>query len=136
MKKGDSYSEIFTITQEEVDKFAVISGDKNPIHIDKEYASKSIFGKPIVHGFLGGSKFSKVLGMNFPGEGTIYLNQEMRFLKPMFVNTEYTVELKVVEIIIEKSRLIIETRIFESHSLANIIIGQALVQNQNLKFEL
>lgn len=133
MKIGDSYSESFIITQEEVNVFASISGDKNPLHIDADYASQSIFKKRIVHGFLAGSRFSKILGMNFPGEGTIYLSQEMKFIKPMFVGVEYIAELKILEIKEEKKRLIVETTIIESDTKEKTIIGKALVQNNQLQ---
>ena len=81
MKIGSLYFEDFIISQEDVNVFADISGDKNPLHLDPLYAEKTLFKKPIIPGFLSSSRFSKVLAMNFPGEGTIYLSQEMRFLK-------------------------------------------------------
>ena len=136
MKIESMYSEDFVITQDEVNAFSEITGDKNPIHIDADYASKTVFKKPIIHGFFAGSKISKVFGMSFPGEGTIYLSQDMKFLKPMFVENVYTVEFKVMETNIERMRLTIETRIFEKSTGINVIIGKALVQNPNLKFEL
>lgn len=61
LKIGDQYQEPVTFTQERVNTFAEVTGDKNPIHLDEAYAAKTPFGKPIVHGFLAGAVFSKVL---------------------------------------------------------------------------
>ncbi|MFL5730355.1 MAG: MaoC family dehydratase, partial [Cytophagaceae bacterium] len=73
IEQGQVYTESFSFTQEEVVRFAELTGDHNPIHLDPAYAANTLFKKPIMHGILGASVFSKVLGMQFPGEGTIYL---------------------------------------------------------------
>jgi 3-hydroxybutyryl-CoA dehydratase len=129
---GDIYEYKFSYSQEDVNSFAEISGDKNPIHLDENYALKSIFKQRIIHGFLGGSVFSKIFGTIFPGEGTLYLNQSMSFYKPMFTNVEYTAKFTVKEIIIEKHRAIVETIIIDENK-KTIINGSALIQNDNIK---
>lgn len=98
IKLGDTYTEKVRYTQANVDTFAQISGDNNPIHINSEYASKSIFGRCIVHGFFAGAVFSKVFGTQWPGEGTIYLYQEMKFMSPVFVEQDYNAVFEVVEL--------------------------------------
>lgn len=98
IKLGDTYTEKVRYTQANVDTFAQISGDNNPIHINPEYASKSIFGRCIVHGFFAGAVFSKVFGTQWPGEGTIYLFQEMKFKSPVFVEQDYSAVFEVVEL--------------------------------------
>lgn len=98
IKLGDTYTEKVRYTQTNVDTFAQISGDNNPIHINPEYASKSIFGRCIVHGFFAGAVFSKVFGTQWPGEGTIYLYQEMKFMSPVFVEQDYDAVFEVVEL--------------------------------------
>ena len=98
IKLGDTYTEKVRYTQANVDTFAQISGDNNPIHISPEYASKSIFGRCIVHGFFAGAVFSKVFGTQWPGEGTIYLYQEMKFMSPVFVEQDYDAVFEVVEL--------------------------------------
>lgn len=98
IKLGDTYTEKVRYTQANVDTFAQISGDNNPIHINPEYASKSIFGRCIVHGFFAGAVFSKVFGTQWPGEGTIYLYQEMKFMSPVFVEQDYDAVFEVVEL--------------------------------------
>ena len=98
IKLGDTYTEKVRYTQANVDTFAQISGDNNPIHINPEYASKSIFGRCIVHGFFAGAVFSKVFGTQWPGEGTIYLYQEMKFMSPVFVEQDYNAVFEVIEL--------------------------------------
>lgn len=86
------------ITEHEVYLFAEISGDYNSVHVNKVEAEKSRFGKQIVHGALINSYISTVLEMKLPGEGTIYLSQNSRFLKPVFFNDTITVRVQVKEI--------------------------------------
>ena len=107
----DSVTESFSFTQDKVILFAELSGDKNPLHLDEEYAKTTIFGKPIIHGFLGGSVFSKMLASNFWGKGTIYLQQDMKFLKPMYVNELYKATLTINDIKTEKNIAFISTQI-------------------------
>lgn len=82
---------------EEVRRFAQLSLDVNPIHLDEQYAKQSIFGKRIVHGFLVGSLISAVIGNRLPGFGSIYLQQEMNFRKPVFIDDEVTAVVEIVE---------------------------------------
>lgn len=126
---GTTYRHTFSFTQEEVEKFAEVTGDKNPVHLDEKYAASTMFRKPIMHGFLGGSVFSKVFGTLFPGEGTIYLKQSMAFLKPMYVNTEYEAVFTVKDLNKEKHRIHVETKIIEKATGAETIIGEATVLN-------
>ncbi len=128
IKTGSTYREKFSYTQENVDDFAKISGDKNPLHIDEEYASKSIFKKRIIHGYLGTSIFSKVFAMNFPGEGTIYLKQDLKFLKPMYALEEYTAVFEVTNHITDRHRALVSTKIINSKN-EEIVTGEALIQN-------
>ena len=102
IKTGDKYRHEVTYTQEGVIAFAEITGDKNPIHLDPEFAAKTPFGRPIVHGFLSAAVFSKVFGMLFPGQGTIYLSQEMSFRAPVFAGEKYTAEFEVIDVNTEK----------------------------------
>lgn len=130
MEQGQIYSEIFSFTQDHVVRFADISGDHNPLHLDNEYASKTVFGKPIIHGVLGASIFSKILGMKFPGEGTVYLKQEMNFRRPMYVGVEYEAICTVKEINKERHQAVIETKITEKLSGKTNLIGEASIMNK------
>ncbi len=129
IETGQVYKHVFSFSQNDVEKFADVTGDKNPIHLDNAYAAQTVFKRPIMHGFLGGSIFSKVFGTLFPGEGTIYLKQSMAFVKPMFVDTEYEAVFTVREVIKEKNRAIIDTIINEISSGDATIKGEATVMN-------
>ncbi|MFT7035476.1 MAG: 3-hydroxybutyryl-CoA dehydratase [Cyclobacteriaceae bacterium] len=121
----------FSFTQADVVNFAKASGDLNPIHLDDEYAKDTIFGRTIIHGFLGGSVFSKVFGTIFPGHGTIYLNQSLKFFKPMFTEVDYKAVFTVTQVISEKHRALVTTEIFESNG-QKTILGEALIQHNDI----
>lgn len=125
----NKYSLDFSLTQEDVQAFAKVSGDFNRVHLDENYAVNTIFKRRIVHGFLGASVFSRIFGMLYPGEGTIYLKQDLKFLAPMYVDTKYKAVVELTEIIPEKKRARVKTYIHDE--LGNTIIdGEALIQNQ------
>jgi 3-hydroxybutyryl-CoA dehydratase len=126
MELGDTYESKFFVNQDDVIKFAEVTGDNNPIHLDDEIASKSIFKKKIVHGFLAGSVFSRVFGTEWPGTGTLYLKQEMKFLAPVFTDNLYIAKFKVEEIK-DKNRAIISTRLEDEKSKNLVILGEAVV---------
>src|SRR5579862_6989345 len=80
---GDKASLSRTVTQQDIDLFALVSGDVNPAHMDPSYAQTDIFHRVIAHGMLGAGLISSVLGTKLPGPGTIYLGQDLRFLHPV-----------------------------------------------------
>ena len=80
---GDSASSERTLTSEDIALFAVVSGDVNPAHLDQEFAATSRFHGVIAHGMWGGALISAVLGTKMPGPGTIYLGQDLRFIRPV-----------------------------------------------------
>lgn len=121
---GDSGSFSKTISETDVYNFAGISGDFNPIHINKVYAENSMFGRQIVHGALLTSFISTVLGMYMPGPGTIYLSQESRFIKPAYIGDTVTVNATIMSI--EKSALI-KTEIFNQNNEC-VLTGTAKVK--------
>jgi acyl dehydratase len=129
IKVGDSYSHKTRYTQEQVDRFADVTGDNNPIHINQEYAAKTPFGKPIVHGFFAGAVFSKVFGTMFPGEGTIYMYQEMAFLAPVFVEKDYIAKFEVIEVNQEKHRAVVKCTLEDSEGKV-AINGQAKLMHK------
>jgi len=122
----------FRFTQDEVNGFAEVTGDKNPIHLDEEYAAKTMFKKRIIHGFLAGSVFSKVFGTMFPGEGTIYLKQEMKFVAPMYTENKYNAVFNILDVNTEKGKAKIKTTIFDDKG-KETIIGEAVVKNDKYK---
>jgi 3-hydroxybutyryl-CoA dehydratase len=127
---GDSYSEVFSYSQDQVIQFAELSGDKNPLHLDAEYAAATMFKKPIIHGILGASIMSKILGMKFPGEGTVYLKQEIDFKRPMYVDVQYEAQLKVLEINTEKHTAVIETKIIDKETGKVNVLGNAHIMHK------
>lgn len=126
---NSTYQHDFSFSQDEVAKFAEVTGDKNPIHLDATYAAKTMFKQPIMHGFLGSSIFSKVFGTLFPGEGTIYMSQSMKFMAPMFVDTEYEAVFTVTDVNKDKHRAKITTKIKDKTSGKITITGEAFVMN-------
>ena len=101
---GDSFTFNRFLSKEDVVEFARLSGDDNPIHIDEEYVREHTqFERPIVHGVLLLSIISKVLGKDFPGYGSVAVSISSRFVRPVLVDSEITVEVKIAEKI-EKRR--------------------------------
>ena len=90
---GDSASLTRTLKPEDIQLFAVMSGDVNPAHVDPEYAKSSMFHEVIAHGMWGGALISTVLGTQFPGPGTIYIDQTLHFSRPVGVGDTVTVTL-------------------------------------------
>ncbi|MCZ0813188.1 MAG: bifunctional enoyl-CoA hydratase/phosphate acetyltransferase [Pseudomonadota bacterium] len=105
IKLGDSAELVRTLTAQDIDAFAVVSGDVNPAHVDEEFAEGDIFHKVIAHGMWGGALISNVLGTQLPGPGTIYLEQSLKFLKPVGVGDTVVVRVEVTERDEEKHRL-------------------------------
>ncbi len=116
-----------TITEDDILLFALVSGDHNPIHLDAEYAEKSLFGKRIAHGFLIGSLISAVLGNDMPGPGSIYLGQTMKFLAPIHIGDTVTVTVKVVAIREDKRIITLHTDCTNQHGTL-VLSGEATVK--------
>lgn len=131
MQANDTFTHRFKFSQDEVNRFAEVTGDKNPVHTDADYAAKTMFKRPIMHGMLGAALFSKVFGTLFPGEGTIYLKQSLNFLKPMYPDTEYEAVFTVKEVVKDKNRAIVETVIKNADGLV-CTSGEATVLNVNV----
>ncbi len=118
----------FEFSQAEVVSFAELSGDNNPIHIDEAYARETVFKKPIVHGFLVGSIFSRIFGTQYPGIGTIYLSQSMKFLAPVFAGERYQAKITVKEVNLQRKRAVVSTEIF-NHLMKKVLTGEAVIQH-------
>lgn len=97
-KKGQGGCLERKITEEDIIKFAEVTGDFNSVHINKEKAEKTVFGKQIAHGMMTASLISAVLGTVFPGEGTIYLGQKMNFKKPVYIGDTITARVEIIEV--------------------------------------
>ncbi len=93
---GQTVSRSTAVTPALVQQFAQVCGDFNPVHLDAGFAATTPFGRPIAHGMLGASLISGLLGSEFPGPGTIYLEQTLKFAKPIFVGDTVTTQVEVV----------------------------------------
>jgi phosphate acetyltransferase len=93
IKVGDSATLTRTLRPEDIQLFAVMSGDVNPAHVDPDYAHSSMFHEVIAHGMWGGALISTVLGTEFPGPGTIYISQTLRFSRPVKVGDQITIKI-------------------------------------------
>ncbi len=97
------------LTQADIAAFADISGDTNPVHLDEAYAAKTMFKGRIAHGMLTAGLISAVLGTKLPGPGCIYLSQELNFRAPVKPGDKVTAKVTVIEVILEKKRVILQT---------------------------
>ena len=124
---GQSASLKKVFSSDDVKVFAELSLDKNPIHLDETYAGQSLFGKRIVHGFFVGSLISAIFGTVLPGEGAIYLHQEMNFRKPVYHGEEIKATVTVTNIKKEKSILYFDTKC-ENERGEIVIDGNAVLK--------
>jgi 3-hydroxybutyryl-CoA dehydratase len=95
---GDSAEMTKTIEQADIEAFAALTGDHNPVHVDEEFAKTTRFGRRIAHGMLTASLISAVLANKLPGEGSIYLGQTLQFVAPVFPGDTITARVTVKEI--------------------------------------
>jgi acyl dehydratase len=109
MKVGDSAEITKTIEQSDIDAFARVTGDHNPVHVDEEFAKTTRFGRRIAHGMLTASLISAVLANHLPGEGSVYLGQTLKFVAPVFPGDEITARVTIREIREDKPILKLET---------------------------
>ena len=127
---GDTFKHSFRYNQADVDTYARVSGDTNPLHVDVEAGKKSMFGRNIIHGYLGGSVFTKIFGTLLHADGNVYMKQVMQFMKPMFVDTDYEAVITVKEIFPEKNRILYQTEVFNPATKELTITGEALLLNK------
>ena len=130
LEVGDTYTHTFSFTQAQVIEFANLTGDKNPLHLDAEYAATTVFKKPIIHGLFGMSVFSKIMGMEFPGEGSIYMSHSLEFKRPMYVEVSYEAIFTVAEIDRKRHTAIVNTQVFNSQTKKITIDGHSKVMNK------
>jgi 3-hydroxybutyryl-CoA dehydratase len=115
-----------TITAQDVEKFAEVSGDFNPIHLDDAYAATaSPFGRRVAHGMLTASLLSTLFGTRFPGLGSIYLSQSLRFKAPVMLGDAVTATVTVADINAEKARVTFDCACTVGDKV--VLDGQALL---------
>ena len=123
-KIGDKAYLTKTFTQEDVDVFAELSLDKNPLHVDEEAAAQSIFGKRVVHGILQVGLISAVLGNSLPGKGAVYREQKIIFKKPAFPGDTLTAIVEVIKVV-EKIGLIVCRTTIQNQNNEILVSGEA-----------
>ena len=124
-KVGDSAEMTKVITEEDIYLFAGITGDRNPMHISKEFAAKGRFGERIAHGILTAGLISAVIGMKLPGPGCLYVSQTLNFLAPVRIGDEITARAEVIEMISEK-RMRLRTQCINQRKEI-VIDGEAII---------
>ncbi|HET9161442.1 MAG TPA: MaoC family dehydratase [Caulobacteraceae bacterium] len=106
---GDFAEMTATVTDETIRKFAEVSGDDNPIHLDEAYAATTQFGERIAHGMLSAGFISAVIGTRLPGPGCIYLSQSLRFRRPVKIGDEVVAKATISALDADKGRATLET---------------------------
>ena len=94
---GMTHQTEHVITEKDIDMFAEVSGDRNPLHMDDEFAKNTSFGQRIAHGALTASYISGILGNDLPGPGSIFVGLNMRFRRPVYIGSHVTVKVEVTE---------------------------------------
>ncbi|MEE9372614.1 MAG: SDR family oxidoreductase [Saprospiraceae bacterium] len=112
---GEKESITHKITQEDIDKFVNLTGDDNKLHVDELFAKTTKFKKPVVHGMLGASFISTLIGTRLPGDGALWFSQSLEFLLPVRINDVLTIEAEVTK----------------KHDRENIIVLNVEIKNQN-----
>lgn len=122
---GQSASYTKTVTEADIVKFAEVSGDNNPVHLDEAFAQTTMFKGRIAHGMLSAGFISTVIGTKLPGSGTIYMSQTLRFRAPVRIGDTVTATCTITEIIPEKRRAVLTTVCKVGDTV--VIEGEALV---------
>lgn len=120
---GQSAETVKTVTQRDIELFAEVSGDHNPVHLDAAFAAATPFKGIIAHGMLSASFISAILGTTLPGKGTIYLGQNLKFLAPVRPGDAVRTVVTVKEIHAEKRRVICQTACYVGET--RVIDGEA-----------
>lgn len=126
LKVGDRATLTKSFSTEEVNEFAQLSLDNNPIHLDEEFAATSMFGQRIVHGMLVASLFSGLLGQNLPGIGGIYLGQKLSFKAPVMIDEEITASVEIINVRPDKPIITLKT-VCTNRAGKIVIDGEAVV---------
>ncbi len=115
LQVGDTASLSRTVTERDIQLFAVVSGDNNPLHLDEEYAKTTQFGERIAHGMFSALLVTAAVATRLPGPGSIYRGQEMKFIRPVKLGDTITAELEIIE---KKKR-------------GNIVLINCVIKNQH-----
>jgi len=121
------------VTDRDIELFAEVSTDRNPVHLDESYAQDTIFEGRIAHGMLTAGLISAVIGEQLPGHGTVYLGQSLKFLAPVRPGDVVLAEVEVTAIDHSKRRVSLDTRCMIGNK--KVLIGEATVLAPSRKFD-
>ena len=123
---GMSAERARTVTADDVRRYAEVTGDFNPVHVDAEAAARSRFGGLIAHGMLSAGYVSAVLGLDLPGPGAIYVAQTLKFTRPVKPGDTITARVEVLEVIAARRRVRLATTCRNQHGEA-VLEGEATI---------
>ncbi len=123
---GQLYTTINIVSDEDIVKFSEVTGDVNPIHLDEDYARASIFGERIAHGMISAGYISAIFGTKFPGAGSIYLSQSLKFKAPVRIGA--TVETTVTIIDLNEKRKFVTLKCECKVGDVSVLTGEALLK--------
>lgn len=121
------------VTDRDIELFAEVSTDRNPVHLDDAYAMDTIFAGRIAHGMLTAGLVSAVIGEQLPGHGTVYMGQSLRFLAPVRPGDTVLAEVEVTAIDHAKRRVTLDTRCLVD--CKKVLVGEATVLAPSRKFD-
>ena len=121
------------VSDRDIEMFAEVSTDRNPVHLDEEYAQDTRFEGRIAHGMLTASLISAVIGEQLPGHGTVYLGQSLKFMGPVRPGDMVFAEVTVLDINFAKRRVSLETKCYVDDKV--VLKGDALVIAPSRKFD-
>lgn len=122
LELGMSHETYHTITEKDIELFAEVSGDRNPLHMDDDFAAQTPFGQRIAHGALTASYISGILGNNLPGPGAIFTGLSMRFRRPVYIGSQVTVRVEITELLPRGNRVTLK--------VACIVDGKAAISGE------
>src|SRR5262245_7646474 len=127
LKEGQTAELTRLVTLRMIQEFSRTIGDDNPLHSDKAFANKVSFPQPIAPGVLGAGLISAAIGTLLPGPGTLYMSQELKFLKPVLAGDEITVRVEIAELVVDRNRARLKTVCVNQRG-EEVLTGEAWVK--------
>lgn len=124
---GQSAERTRHVTDDVIRRYAEVTEDFNPVHVDEAYAARTRFGGRIAHGMLAGGFVSAVIGMDLPGPGAIWMSQTLRFARPVMPGDTVTTRVEIVELVPEKRRARLST-VCRNQKGETVLEGEALIK--------
>jgi phosphate acetyltransferase/phosphate butyryltransferase len=121
---GETARRVRTVSMEDIESFAALTGDSNPVHLDPAYAATTRFGGVIAHGLIAVSHLGAVLGTELPGVGAVYLGHQLKFLAPVRPGDSITAVVTVKAWDPEKRRILVATEVFNQDGV-QVVDGEA-----------